>query len=231
MAIQQLIPEPIKQVRRLFLRWLAIPGDWLYCTLHGVNWQYGWTLRGWPQFRKQPGGQITIGKRFYAVSQMSWNSIGVFQPVLIHAFGINSIIEIGDDVGISGCTITALKEIRIGSRVLIGSGVLIIDNDGHAIHSENRHLSNEIAAAEISIKDDVFIGARAVILKGVCIGKGAVVGAGSIVTKDVPAFAIVAGNPAKIVGDSRYPNLDKDKISNKDKTLDKHFLQPQCIYE
>jgi acetyltransferase-like isoleucine patch superfamily enzyme len=224
MAIKHLIPEPIKQLRRSLLRWLAVPGDWAYCNLCGVNWQYGWTLRGWPQFRKQPGGKIIIGKRFYAVSQMYWNSIGVFQPVLIHAFGINSTIEIGDDVGVSGCTITALKEIKIGSRVLIGSGVLITDNDGHAIYPENRHLSNDIATAAVSIEDDVFIGARAIILKGVCIGKGAVVGAGAVVTKDVPAFAIVAGNPAKIVGDSRHKTLVKDKSFNS------NLLQPQCSH-
>jgi acetyltransferase-like isoleucine patch superfamily enzyme len=203
MRIGHLVPEPIKKIRRSLLRVLFTPGNWAFCTWHGVNWRYDWTLRGWPCFRKQPGSRITIGKRFYAVSQMHWNSIGTFQPVLIHAFGIGSIIEIGDDVGMSGCSITALNQIRLGNRILIGSGVLITDNDGHAINPENRHLNKDIASAPINIEDDVFIGARAIILKGVRIGEGAVVGAGAVVTKNVPPFAIVAGNPAQIVGDSR----------------------------
>ena len=131
-----------------------------HCTLCGVNWKYGWTLRGWPHFRKQLGGRIIIVERFYSVSQMYWNSIGVFQPpVLIHAFGNNSTIEIGDDVGISGCTITALKEVKIGNRVLIGSGVLITDNDGHAIAPENRYLRMILRRQQSQLKM-MFLSAR-----------------------------------------------------------------------
>ncbi|EKV00165.1 hypothetical protein Lepto7375DRAFT_2263 [Leptolyngbya sp. PCC 7375] len=152
--------------------------------------------------------KIEIGKRFYAVSKMSWNSLGVFQPVFIHTFGIGSQIIIGDDVGISGCTITALEKITIGNRVLVGSGVLITDNDGHSVNPIDRHISNDIAVKPIVIGDDVFIGARAIILKGVTIGNGAVIGAGAVVTKDVPAYGIVAGNPAKAVGDSRRAVLE-----------------------
>ena len=201
--IKSLIPESVKSIRRDLIRFLVTPMNFLYCKFKGVDWDYSWTFRGFPIFRKQPNSKIEIGKRFYAVSKISWNSLGVFQPVFIHTFGIGSRIIIGDDVGISGCTITALEKITIGNRVLIGSGVLITDNDGHSVNPIDRHISNDIAVKPIVIGDDVFIGARAIILKGVTIGNGAVIGAGAVVTKDVPAYGIAAGNPAKVVGDSR----------------------------
>jgi len=141
------------------------------------------------------------------VSKIPYNSIGVFQPVLINAFGKGSVIEIGDDVGISGCSITAHRRITIGNRVLIGSGVLITDSDAHPINPAFRQDAHYIGIAPVEIGDDVFLGARAIILKGVHIGNGAVVGAGAVVTKDVPPFAIVAGNPAREIGNTRKVTL------------------------
>ena len=58
-------------------------------------------------------------------------------------------------------------------------------------------------AAPILIEDDAFIGARSIILKGVTIGKGSIIGAGAVVTRNVPEYSIVAGNPAKVIGDVR----------------------------
>jgi maltose O-acetyltransferase len=62
----------------------------------------------------------------------------------------------------------------------------------------------EVASAPIVIEDDAWIGFNSTILKGVTIGRGAVVGAATVVTKDIPAYAIVAGNPAKIIGHARF---------------------------
>ena len=107
---------------------------------------------------------------------------------------------IGNDVGLSGCSITAVDRITIGDRVLVGAGVLIIDTDAHPLSPEGRAAQQPAIAIPIEIGNDVFIGARAIILKGVKIGTGAVVGAGAVVTKNVPSRSIVGGNPAKIVG-------------------------------
>jgi acetyltransferase-like isoleucine patch superfamily enzyme len=71
--------------------------------------------------------------------------------------------------------------------------------DAHHINAEDRMNPTKTLSKPIIIDDDVFSGARSIILKGVKIGKGSVVGAGSVVTKDVPSFCIVAGNPAKTV--------------------------------
>lgn len=109
-----------------------------------------------------------------------------------------SEIDIGDDTNIGNfVNIWAKGGLYIGSRVLIASHVSITTLS-HDYTSSNMRFSKVISKS-IVIEDDVWIGTHAVILPGVKIGKGAVVGAGAIVTKDVPAMAIVIGNPANIV--------------------------------
>jgi acetyltransferase-like isoleucine patch superfamily enzyme len=106
--------------------------------------------------------------------------------------------------------------IAIGNRVLISHNVNIHDNDSHSLSAQHRHLHSshifshghplkldDVASAPIVIEDDAWIGFNSTILKGVRIGRGAIVGAATVVTKDVPAYAIVAGNPAKIIGHAR----------------------------
>ena len=81
-----------------------------------------------------------------------------------------------------------------------GAGCLITDSDSHPLHPSDRRRDHaKTVTKPIVIEDDVFVGARAIVLKGVRLGQGCVVGAGSVVTKDVPAMAIAAGNPAKVV--------------------------------
>jgi len=82
---------------------------------------------------------------------------------------------------------------------LLGSGVLITDNDAHPIEPEDRNDASKTLIAPVVIEDLVFVGARAIILKGVRIGYGSVVAAGSVVSRDVPARTVVAGNPAREV--------------------------------
>lgn len=86
---------------------------------------------------------------------------------------------------------------------MIGSGVLITDSDAHPIHPQDRDINSKIKTSPINIEDEVFIGARSIILKGVTIGKGSVIGAGSVVTKSIPPMVIAAGNPAKIITEIR----------------------------
>lgn len=112
-------------------------------------------------------------------------------------------ISVGDRVFIGhGCTLSSARRIVIGNDCLISSGVRVHDNDGHPVDPERRRRKERIAAdevAEVVVGDNVWVGANAIILKGVKIGTNAVVGAGAIVTSDVPANATVGGNPAKVV--------------------------------
>src|SRR5690606_2523452 len=102
-------------------------------------------------------------------------------------------------------------EIRIGDRVLIAHDVNIFDNDTHPINAHERHkhylqIINHGHPKEINLNDssviienDAWICAGAKILKGVTIGRGAIISAGSVVTKDVAPWNVVAGNPAKFI--------------------------------
>jgi acetyltransferase-like isoleucine patch superfamily enzyme len=112
--------------------------------------------------------------------------------------------------------IWSADSITIGDRVLISHGVNIHDSNSHSSSAVSRHEDfkrsfssvpapefDNVPSAPIVIEDDAWIGFNATILKGVRIGQGAVVGAATVVTKDVPAYTIVAGNPATIIGHAR----------------------------
>ncbi len=111
-----------------------------------------------------------------------------------------------------GSRIWCRRGIQIGSHVLISHLVDIHDSNSHSLDWRIRRTEGialfelgstapeqDVHAKQVVIEDDVWIGFKSTILKGVTIGRGAVVAAGSVVTKDVPAFTIVAGNPARVV--------------------------------
>lgn len=110
----------------------------------------------------------------------------------------------------------AMDEVKIGSRVFISHGVSIFDNNSHSFSAEERHdryrellklgshqVPEKVVHRPVTIEDDVWIGFSSAILKGVTVGKGAIVGACSVVTHDVEPYSIVVGNPARQVGTSR----------------------------
>ncbi len=109
-------------------------------------------------------------------------------------------IVVGDHVFVgSGCEFNITQRITIGNDCLIASGVRFVDHD-HGTDARGLMRVQPGVAAEIIVGDDVWIGANAVVLKGVTIGAGAMVGAGAIVTHSVDPFSIVAGVPAKLIG-------------------------------
>jgi len=109
-------------------------------------------------------------------------------------------IEIGDDfVASSFSTIRAVsRPIKIGNQVSLGPGVAIIGAN-HGIEPNSPHQLQPQISAEIEIGDDVWIGAGAIVLPGVKIGSGAIIGAQSLVSKDLPENTICAGIPAQVV--------------------------------
>lgn len=116
-------------------------------------------------------------------------------------------IYIGDDCFINfNVSMIDLGKIKIGNRVLIGPGTGIFTAI-HPIDPEIRATGIE-KGVDIIIEDDVWIGGNATILPGITIGKGAIIGAGSVVTKDIPKMTIAAGNPAKVIREI----TEEDKI-------------------
>ena len=133
------------------------------------------------------------------------------------AFCSGATIEIGEDTYIGPrSNIMAFASIKIGSRVQISHGVNIYDNNSHSTSGSLRftHMKTiltkghppvveDLDRAPIVIEDDVWIGFGAIILKGVHIQRGAIIGAGSIITKNVAAYAKIVGNPPRQIGESR----------------------------
>lgn len=189
------------------LRW---PRDILYCAMKGLKWDPTWRLLGMPCIQQEAPGSIHIGRNFSACSRVDRNDLGVSQPVVIRAVRSDAKIVIGDDVGISGASICALGSVVIGSRTLIGRGVIISDSDSHPLHPDFRRRQDLTPWEPVVIGENVFVGAHSIVLKGVKVGNGAVIGAASVVTKDVPDYAIVAGNPARVVGDAREVPAPQD---------------------
>lgn len=134
--------------------------------------------------------------------------------------GDTSKVKIGDRVYMGNSSIICKSSVSFGNDILVAWGVVFYDHDSHSldyrfrdqdvkqtyidyVNEKGNYLKNKnwnvVNSLPIVIEDHAWIGAESMILKGVTIGKGAIVGARSVVTKDVPPFTVVAGNPAKVV--------------------------------
>ena len=128
------------------------------------------------------------------LGQIGQNSI--IEPPFYCAYGRN--IYIGEHVFLNVlCTILDCNEVHIGHDVMIGPNVQIY-TAAHELQAEARILGWEVAKP-IVIEDNVWIGGGAILLPGVSIGRNAVVGAGAVVSRSVPANIVVAGNPARVI--------------------------------
>jgi len=146
-------------------------------------------------------------------------SIGEFTWVAgeLLVFPQSGRIRIGDYCYIGeGTRVWSSCEVQIGNRVFLSHGVNLHDNDAHSRSAKERHshfrelvtlgaatFAETVESAPTVIEDDAWIGFNSTILKGVRIGRGSIVGAGSVVTHDVAAFSVVAGNPAKVVAQAQ----------------------------
>jgi acetyltransferase-like isoleucine patch superfamily enzyme len=112
------------------------------------------------------------------------------------AVGPKALLEIGEGCRLNyGVSIGAMGEIRIGNRVRLGPYVMVIDTEFHDAYDREKMP----APRPVIIEDDVFVGAKASIMPGVTIGRGAIVGTASVVSSDVPPFTMVLGVPARTV--------------------------------
>jgi maltose O-acetyltransferase len=120
----------------------------------------------------------------------------IIEPPFYCAYGQN--IHLGDHVFLNVlCTILDCNEVRIGHHVFIGPGVQIY-TAAHDLRAEARIQGWEVAKP-IVIEDNVWLGGSAILLPGVTVGRNAVVGAGAVVSRDVAANTVVAGNPARVI--------------------------------
>jgi hypothetical protein len=181
-------------------RRLAWPLVRLQFAWHGIDWGHAWRVFGRPILQKHRGSRIALGDGLTLRSWPRSNPLAPTHPVVLSTRSAQAEIVIGDDCGFTGTTLVADASIRIGNRVLVGGNASIVDTDFHPLTPEGRREDiNAGTSRPIEIGDDVFIGMNSLILKGVTVGDGSVVGAGSVVSRDVPPHTIVAGNPATVV--------------------------------
>jgi len=144
---------------------------------------------------------LSKGKIIFGDGCRIWSHIGTTQI----SAGPRATIEIGENTFINtGTIITSRKYIKIGKNCQIGNQVIMMDDDFHDVNERESKSGKD----NIIIGDNVWVATRAMILKGVSIGDGAVIAAGSVVTKDVPAYTLVGGVPAKFIRAIEKPSIE-----------------------
>lgn len=154
-------------------------------------------MNGRPLIRCVRGGRLELGEAVKINTRVSSNPVIGRVRTSLMVITPGATMKIGQGVGISGACLCCARSLAIGDNTIIGADALITDTDFHSPLPDGRW-SNDAAAvsAPVMIGRGCFIGARAIILKGVTLGDGAVVAAGALVTRDVPAEHLAIGNPA-----------------------------------
>lgn len=192
------------KVRTELLRLGALPLIRAGFLAHGLPWGKRWRIFGMPRFELYRGSILQLGDGLELRSWPSSNPLTPNHAVVFATRSPEAVIRLGEDCGLTGATLVAASRIEIGDRVLIGANATLVDTDFHPLDAEQRRRDvNAGATAPVYVEDDVFIGMNAIILKGVRLGAGSTVGAGSVVARDVPPGAVVAGSPARIVREGR----------------------------
>ena len=166
----------------------------LWCRLQGAQVHPGALIHGFPRIVIKPGGAVIIGPRV-TLNAASWsNPFNDGRRTVLFA-GPGALIELEEGCGLSSSRIIAHKSIRVGRDSMIGAGCLITDSDMHEIPLGS---GNPVGVQAIRIGERVFLGAHCIVLKGVSVGDGTVVGAGSVVTRTLPAGVLAGGAAAAV---------------------------------
>ena len=171
---------------------------WRIVNYTSASW---WNIRigksckfqGKVKFYRLQDSTITIGNNCIFNSQSTSNLSGLFSPCIISTAKKGARITIGNNCGFSGTRIRAGADITIGNNVRCGANTYIASTDAH---------SDDYRAGKdrpIVLEDNVWLGLNVVVLKGVHIGKNSLIGANSVVTKDIPANVIAVGNPCRVI--------------------------------
>lgn len=173
------------------------PRIWRYQALSSATRVSGSPIRRQPLLLMGPG-RIAIG----AGVQFGWETSEGFHSGYCHveASTADSSIEIGDRAEINNNVFIKSEGpgVAIGADALLGSRIVIYDSDFHELHPARRR-GGRPAMGRVELGENVFIGDRVMILKGVTIGAHSVIGAGSVVTGSIPSGVIAVGNPARVV--------------------------------
>jgi acetyltransferase-like isoleucine patch superfamily enzyme len=173
------------------------------------------SLLGW---KARLSGTVLIGRgtsiAWRRLKRMSGNQLSVGEDSIIHADisfeDSGGKIQIGSRTFVGRSDLVCYRSLMIGDDVIMSWGITVVDHDSHSIEWEKRRNDvldwgkgqknwQHVAHAPIVIGNKAWIGFNVSILKGVTIGEGAVIGACSVVTRDIPPYSVAVGNPAKVV--------------------------------
>jgi acetyltransferase-like isoleucine patch superfamily enzyme len=167
-------------------------------------------LRGLAAGLAEQGANLRVGRRVELVGAQNirvGRDVSFHGNTYVNAAGARGSVRIGDRTHVDQfCVLYGQGGLGIGSGCAIASGVIVYTQSNQVgADPEAAIVDQPVRYAPVRIGDDVWIGARAVILPGVTVGDHAVIGAGAVVREDVPAWAMVAGVPAKVIRDRREP--------------------------
>lgn len=168
----------------------------------GIEFGAEVSLIGRPILERATSSRIAIGAHSLLISRPESTALGVSRPVILRTLLPGAELLIGLDVGMSGTTVCAAHSVTIGDRVMLGADVMVTDTDFHEVDAvPRRHLAVPDPRPEdrVVIDNDVFVGARAIVLRGSTIGAGTVIGAGSIVAGEIPPGVVAAGSPCRVI--------------------------------
>lgn len=188
---------------------LYIGWNKIYFFLNNIKYGKNFRVFNRLYLKIHVGALVQIGNNCTIMSGAGLNPLSRNIKTCIYV-GKKATLKLGNDVGISSSTLWVKESVSIGNSVAIGADCIIMDTDAHNLDWKIRcsEETNEYgesvdmvtaASAPIVIEDNVLVGARCIILKGVTIGARSIIGSGSIVTKDIPSDCIAAGNPCKVI--------------------------------
>ncbi len=169
------------------------PLVWLFMWMNRVIFKPNVYFCGIPIISRKRGSFFKIGARNRFVSTSICNLIGINHRCVMSTNSSDSILIIGERCSFSGVSIRCFKSISIGNDVRMGANCVILDGDGH--QNDFRTRENR----PVVIGDHVWLGANVTVMKGVTIGENSLIGMGSVVTKDIPANVVAAGNPCRVI--------------------------------
>lgn len=184
------------------MKWRQVRNYFAYHVLwatHGIIMEKSVHVIGFPRIGPMRG-MITLAADVVLRSESYGYHTGLAFPVTLIADRPDARIEIGTRTRLNGCCIHAWKSISIGTDCLIAAGTCILDADGHSSDPDHTYQRGIIPddPVPIRIENHVWIGQNVLVTKGVTIGEGAIIAAYSVVTHDIPAYAIAGGVPARV---------------------------------
>lgn len=150
-------------------------------------------FRGKTYFYRMPDSEITIGDNCVFFSSTTSNLSGLYTPCMITTAKAGAKLTIGNNCGFSGTRIRTGESIIIGNNVRCGANTYIASTDNH---TDDYRAGND---KPVVIEDNVWLGMNVVVLKGVRIGENSLIGANSVVTKDIPANVVAVGCPCRVI--------------------------------